>query len=343
MDYGSRGGESTAKVARGDPIRSLGRLRAAFLFWRYSRKGNDGADSRILATHYLDAFGGSSMTKVRPIFDKCFARSRGGCTHKSQEHYISESILELLGPGKLSVHNPAWLDNGAPPQTMTAANISAGVLCEEHNSKLSILDSEALCVMRHLKNLDSAGRSEREMLALPEIVSVDGTKLERWLLKAYCGVTASGNFKVEGKRIGKMAPHPTILDLLFSTSPWIGGVGLYVNFDATNRLTVERGVWFDVVTAKTTTDGGRHTHAQICGFDFKFWGFPFRILLATYQPGIPALPNYRPQHLRVVVGKVMRELRFEWPADSLTSPGFTLNRNGTTRDDGSIEALTPRA
>jgi hypothetical protein len=260
------------------------------------------------------------MTKrVSAPFPRCYAQHLGGCTHKSREHFISRSILEIVG-GPFSIQGFPWLKSGEVGKA-SAASLTSNVLCDRHNSSLSILDSEAARFFGHLKLLDSK-TSPSELAEVPAVFSVDGVLLEKWLLKALCGIMASGNFLIDGKSFGKVPPSEYLVNLLFSDRPWKKGVGLYADYTGRQRVDAYRGIGFDPVTARSGTN------ANIVGIDVHFWGFPLRGLFATYQGG-PPLEGHRPTSIRIANRDVSRDIVFVWPRGSPSTPGPVFTRDGT--------------
>ena len=224
--------------------------------------------------------------------------------------------------GAFEVSGLPWV----PPDTRVSAStrsMTASVLCERHNSLLSEFDFEASRLMSHLQLLDSAATAN-ELMAAPEEFVIDGVKLEKWLIKALCGILASGNFLIDGESFGKVAPPPYFVDLLFDAKPWKPGIGLYFEHGS-DRLNAMHGVGYSIVVARAPTGG---KHVEVAGIDFQLWGFPFRGLFATYEAGVP-LPNYRPSRIRFVNQGVHRDVLFTWPADSTKSEGPVLTRTGT--------------
>lgn len=255
------------------------------------------------------------------FFEKCYARHLGNCTGKSQEHFISRAILESIAP--FDVNGFPWLKPGetgkAGPNSLTAS-----VLCQRHNGLLNSYDAEAAKLFTHLKLMDSM-RTSDELGTLPQI-SIDGVRFEKWLLKVFCGIQASGNFQIEGKFFGKLSPHESMVNLLYRDEPWKRGIGLYIDFGQHERLNAFRGLSYDPVFVKTTP-----TNAMIIGIDVHLWGFPFRGLFATHEDG-RILPGYRPPKLEIVNGEVRKEITFTWPAGTPINSWPILTRDGTISD-----------
>lgn len=252
-------------------------------------------------------------------FDKCYARHLGDCDGKSREHFISKTILETLAP--FGVQGFPWLN---PGETGPASPVSlaSAILCKRHNSFLSAFDAEAAKLFAHLGVIDSKQTPE-ELSSVPPI-TINGVLFEKWLLKVLCGAMGSGNFQVEGKFFGKLAPSEYLVDLLFKDTPWPDGVGLFIDFGQRQRIDAVRGLGYDPVFVKTTV-----SNAMICGIDIQLRGFPFRGLFATYADrSIP--PGYRPPMLEIVNGSTRREIKFEWPYGTPLNTWSILTRSGTT-------------
>ena len=250
----------------------------------------------------------------------CYAKHLGGCNGKSQEHYISKSILETIGP--FEIGGFPWLATGERRQ-VSANALTASILCQNHNSLLSGFDSEANKFISHLKLFDSKTTPE-ELREIAPVIRIDGIKLEKWLLKTLCGTLASGNYLIEGKGFGKISVSEYLVDLLFSTKPWKLGVGLYAEYGDLAQINSFGGIGYDPVLAK------QGTHADIVGIDVHFWGFPLRGLFATYEKNHP-LKNHRPRGFHIVNGSITREIKFIWPLNSFTSDFRVFTKTGTIR------------
>jgi len=159
--------------------------------------------------------------------------------------------------------------------------------------------------------LDSKTTPEELEKIIP-IFTIDGIKLEKWLLKALCGIIASGNYLIQGKGHGKVQVPEHLLNLLFLHEPWKLGIGLYAELGSRTRVNAKAGIGYDPVFTQVGT------HATIVGIDVHFWGFPLRGLFATYEDNHP-LANYRPSGLHIANGTVTREIKFIWPSNSITS------------------------
>ena len=251
-------------------------------------------------------------------FEKCYAKPLGGCTSKSKEHFVSNGILQSIGP--MVVCGLPWQKPGEKLE-MGHNSLTAAVLCDHHNSALSSLDASAIQLFNHLKLIDSKKRFI-DLARTPNGIRFDGHTIEKWFLKVLCGVIASGNYQINGQGYGKLAVSDYLLDLLFSKRPWDVGIGLYVNAKDKSEVRAFKGVGFHLICATKGTD------CSVVGISIELWGFPLKCFFATHKQGWD-LSQYRPEGLKFKNGPTIRELHFDWPQGSVTSGAPTLTRTGT--------------
>ncbi len=83
------------------------------------------------------------MSRTNVIYPPCYARALGDCSGKlSREHYISASILELLGDSH-TITNASWLASGQQSDQLPTSALGSKILCQRHNASLSPLDEHA--------------------------------------------------------------------------------------------------------------------------------------------------------------------------------------------------------
>ncbi|MDX2091216.1 MAG: hypothetical protein SFX73_25380 [Kofleriaceae bacterium] len=112
----------------------------------------------------------------------CYANTLDDCCSEiNQEHYISKKLLKRLG--RFEAEGFAWRPKKGP----VGLNLQARILCERHNTALSPLDA----MITDLYDLMRAWQDRKE---LGERV-LDGEDLERWALKALCGLVMSGGVR----------------------------------------------------------------------------------------------------------------------------------------------------
>lgn len=152
----------------------------------------------------------TTTPKITEQRQRCYACGMGNCDGKiSREHYFSDSLYKLLAGGEsLIIEGTHWLRNGSSIELAPSA-LTAKVLCEHHNSSLSILDAEAL---RFFLLLRYETKAEQEHIA--------GELLERWYLKVLIGQMAASK--------AGWTPTATWVDVLFGLRAFPPDAGLMV-------------------------------------------------------------------------------------------------------------------
>lgn len=258
----------------------------------------------------------NSKKAEKSVFEGCYAKHLGGCTHATGEHYISKAVLKILEP--IYVENFPW-QLGGERKNIGIAALTASVLCDHHNSSLSDYDTEAAKFFSYLKEIDSKD-TPLKLAEFPENIQIDGVRIEKWFLKCMCGVMASGNYRIFGKAYEKIMPHSSLVNMLFNDKPWGYGAGLYPIYENGGRVNGFRGLSFNPVVEV------KGTNAKIFGFDMHLWGFPLRCLFIRSEP---MSEGYHPRWLKFVNGEVVRHINFNWPVDFTTTDGPTFTRDGT--------------
>jgi hypothetical protein len=102
----------------------------------------------------------------------------------SREHFMSKSVLDLLGAKTVDVKFP-WNDVRRRT-TVSVENLTSGILCVRHNTALSPLDAVAIQAFRNL--VDAAVYVIRKSLATKRThYAASGEGLELWSLKLLFG------------------------------------------------------------------------------------------------------------------------------------------------------------
>jgi hypothetical protein len=223
----------------------------------------------------------------------CYAIHLGDCKGRmSKEHYISRSVLKIAGK-IVQVSGFPW-QKPDEPQEVGIHALTSKILCSHHNSQLSPLDETGKEFLSALKSIfDEALANENYA---HEDFSIDGNKLELWLLKILCGVfVVSGTVKVPERWI----------EILFQREPFAEGSGMHI-FGAPGSA----GWFFNLV--RIISVGNKS--GKISGAKFGIGGLAF--LLAFGKPqfseeGVQSF--YRPR--RIVIQKEANEKRlgFLWP------------------------------
>lgn len=143
---------------------------------------------------------------------RCYAHLLGSCsTGLSREHLFTKGVMGQGGAIGLRGHP------SIPDDTFVGlSSATAKVLCSAHNSRLAVLDDEAVKLSRALDKFHSANAGASE-------VEIDGRLFERWLLKVSLGYFAAGHTS-----LGRRYPStPEIVAALFGQISMSAPVGMY--------------------------------------------------------------------------------------------------------------------
>jgi len=154
---------------------------------------------------------------------KCWASEHSLCNGKiSREHYISKGIFEqqYVYPRGLS-----WCKG--KEKKVSIANLTAKVLCEHHNSKLSNIDQAGINAFRVFEQL--IPEKHRTIKTPPENKIIDGLNFERWLLKTAINLSFKGDKHIGVGMTDSVPgiPSPYLLQVVFGELPFTHQMGLY--------------------------------------------------------------------------------------------------------------------
>ena len=243
---------------------------------------------------------------------RCYAATLGDCSGQaSREHYVSRSVLEIVGQ-VVQISGFPW-QKPNEEKTVGTSVLTAKILCRHHNSLLSRLDAAAKEFVVGLKDAyDSAIKGNMSN----GTCSIPGDQLERWLLKVLVGIfNLSTRYQVPKEWV----------EMLFERKPWPVGEGIHI-FGAPGAATWNFQL-LRIILVHKTGDA-----RSILGAKFGLGGLP--LLLAFGKPrfqeaGIEAL--FRPGKLKVSQGSSVREIQISWP-DQEKHGVVTLAINGPGDD-----------
>ena len=148
----------------------------------------------------------------------CWAECLNDCEGPlSREHVISAGVFD-----EIMLHVEGIHAFGNESKVVSTANLTARMLCKDHNSRLSPLDVEAA----RLSNAIKAARAGSD----PVTLRVSGALLERWALKSLVNLLAS-----RWTEMGRFPPGPDIVAKVFGLAPISAPSGLYalLNYQGT--------------------------------------------------------------------------------------------------------------
>ncbi|WP_266223076.1 hypothetical protein [Paraliomyxa miuraensis] len=235
---------------------------------------------------------------------KCYAHPLGDCFGKMErEHFISEIVLKSIAAGK-SLSVTGWAnDNGSHP--IAPSNLNTRMLCARHNRALSPIDKlgghfystlQAIAEAAYGGTLDSL--EVREAFCGPDI--------ERWMLKALCGLLASGRASYSQEKFGRVLPPGDLLEVVFREYDLPPPSGLVLVSTAQLGHDPVPGVAFRLAS----WGGG------LGGLVLQWWSFAFVLIVRPPAPG-PDIDliregSYRPRQIWLRNGADIR-IDLDWP------------------------------
>ena len=164
-------------------------------------------------------------SKQMPV---CWAATTGGCGQTiSREHVVSKSLFDSPG---VTVHGFHWCKN--EPISVGIESLTAKILCREHNSALSPLDSAAGSAFDAFRqNAKRNGEvHKRSILTMmkEEPFIIDAKFLERWLLKTLLNLTFQREYFIGASGTEKGIPPRDLVEICYGRQPFPGDAGMYV-------------------------------------------------------------------------------------------------------------------
>ena len=117
------------------------------------------------------------------MMKNCWAKQHSKCFGKiSREHLISKGVFEQPN---IFVKGYSWCRD--IEKEVSIASLTAKILCQQHNSKLSRLDEEGINAVRIFEYLLPA--TARSVNSRPSRFIIDGHLFEKWLLKTAINIS----------------------------------------------------------------------------------------------------------------------------------------------------------
>ncbi|MFC8848722.1 MULTISPECIES: hypothetical protein [unclassified Micromonospora] len=230
------------------------------------------------------------------------------------EHYISDSVLKVLGAS--SVSGPAYT-GGKSGIDIKRSAFGANVLCRNHNSDLSSIDANAQLLFT-VQRLFVAEISKEGFLPESEQIDISGDMLERWLLKSMIAHVVARIFTAGGSHLA-----PPDLEhaarLVFEEDPWPRNCGLWMHSRPDTVLNLSSPVGFEPIWMKRdrALGGGR---MEIGGLDF--WISMFSPASGDGGPFDGAI--YRPSGIVYNFPSFKKVIGFHW-RDGSANPSISYN------------------
>lgn len=213
---------------------------------------------------------------------RCWAKEMGSCSNtQSSEHLVSSCYFDTK---HVVVHSLPWASKGGT--TVGKKKLTSNILCNYHNSALSLLDQEGRKISDFIREshrrgynivreLNNKRISEKEAKNLsPYMRLLNGHILEKWLLKTAINYVYAYRLDCYiGDSDTARYPSKKLLKIIFYNERFTNKSGLYFlnNSGASlkNRATISLNeVIYEDETAK-----------RIIGFEFYIWEWRFFLSL----------------------------------------------------------------
>jgi len=246
----------------------------------------------------------------------CWAREHSECEGKlSREHLVSSGIFDQA---EIFVQGFSWCKE---ERKIGVANLTSRVLCEKHNSILSVVDQAGIDAV---KIIESTLPPRMRSIETSEVDTyIDGHLFERWLLKTAINISYGGishiGIGMSGSKKGK--PSPYLLAVIFGELKFSHKLGLYV-LSPESQYKFEVGSFHVFPIVKDERIGGFVFHVR--GVDFFLnlnpWHAPpsMRSLGIGKATGdhdyvLDTNPAYRCSDLRICNAEYENSIiRFKW-------------------------------
>jgi hypothetical protein len=173
---------------------------------------------------------------VRAQMRACWAFPLGDCSDKlSNEHYITEGVF---GQDEVLVDGLAWCKTA--PKPVSIRTLARKCLCTHHNSSLSKVDDaaiEAHDVIRECFRLSNVRDSRPPRRWSLKRFEVDGSLLERWLLKTALNVLWGCKQQIGPKVVVAGQPPLELVEVAFGKRRFTGKAGLWCSLMAGEQVT----------------------------------------------------------------------------------------------------------
>jgi len=207
----------------------------------------------------------------------CYAVELGDCQGPlNREHFVSQNLLKEF-ESDTGLHVKGYpFGNSTGKILMSAESMSAKVLCESHNSRLSNVDVEG---SRFLLAFFSAHVGLLEEKFMTDITyECDGPLIERWMLKYVCGLMASGQTGIDTERIKRTFPPLGFLQVMFGLETLPNDWGLYTRATSPIGVSEQKDLALALYLPLQPT-GKRH----VAGVKMLHYGFTSVLALKTPQ------------------------------------------------------------
>jgi hypothetical protein len=248
---------------------------------------------------------------------KCWAACLGNCSDKmSREHLVSASLF--TGSNMVRVQGFPWCEE--TPTEIGLASLTGKILCKNHNSGLSSLDtsaSKAFDALREMGRLSNIRKTMKPRIWNVKEYKIDRATLERWCLKTLINICYARDFPVGRDSTIPGRPSDRLVRIAYNVEPFERRARLYFVAQVGRPIRLEDSVGFGPLINKS-----RHVEGGI----FTFRGITLLLFLEPEGPPEPlagiviagmdlggAQLNFHNKEIRAMGGKyVSHVLRIHW-------------------------------
>jgi hypothetical protein len=239
---------------------------------------------------------------------RCYAAGLGGCSTKiSGEHPMSAGALELWAGGRtVELRGFTWMQDHEL-HAIPISRLASNILCKDHNSALSGLDTVGKRWVEHLAavnaDINAVARPRPETMFL-----INGHDLERWIVKMLCGLVVSGTVEVPGIADPRAwRPPVDWLEMVYGLRPLPLGCGL--NFIGQPGEELRNRIEIGVIS--NSIDGPY-------GLPVTFYGLRFLFAMSTSRDGLLQNATYRPEIIHSTNSDIEDYTLLRWSVGATT-------------------------
>jgi hypothetical protein len=245
----------------------------------------------------------------------CWAACLGNCSDKiSREHLVSEN---LFLDDEMTVQGFPWCKE--KPVKIGLASLTAKILCRQHNSDLSEVDTaggNAFAAFRESRRLANIREKQPKYRWRVVRTEIDGCGFERWCLKTLINLSYDRDRPIgrDSSQVGK--PSNRLVQIAYGQEQFLEKAGLYfVARVGMNIQSEDRINFAPLISKRGNIEGGL----------FSIRGL--RMLLYLESEGPPRLTgiqidgedlgnahvNHHIKQIKVMNGKYLSEIQsFSW-------------------------------
>jgi len=237
----------------------------------------------------------------------CYMRHTRDCSRRlSGEHFVSASVLKVLGPEAVGAKGMPW-QRPNEAKAIPISRLRANILCQRHNTAMSSLDSCAAEFFRALRTVYDNVANTKSLSRRALWYLISGEELEMWFAKTALGLFHSNTMPLDR---GAKRAQPTIrpsLHAIFRGRILPEPCGLYLQTPSDTQLGKRNELTFRSVVS----DNG----AFVVGLEMVFMGATFSFLFDTGARfrGLEEGLSRRPDCLRFRNAQRSHTIVLTWP------------------------------